>query len=168
MLDHDRAKGSNALEHAPAATIPLVREFTSLTEIATRASDHEVLRAVGTAARERDYMVNMIVHDLLATPVATALLALQLSANVRWGVSTVSGCQARTAADTLLVHLVRVGGAILAVLCQYRGTVLNVVLSLLSDYRFVVICAVLAIIFSHTVAVFCAVLEAIRQCSIAV
>ena len=32
-------------------------------------------------------MVNMIVHDLLATPVATALLALQLSANVSGGVS---------------------------------------------------------------------------------
>lgn len=106
-------------------------------------------------------MVNMIVHDLLATPVATALLALQLSANVRWGVST-SRCRfPRTASNTPRVPDIRVRGVIMALSFQYHCSVFFVVLAVVLLPCVLVVDVVLALPFQYLHAVFDIVLAAV-------
>jgi hypothetical protein len=78
-----------SLKHAPAVSVPLVRQLVILTKVAFWAGYHKIARVVGSASRQRDYMIDVIFFaHLLITPVATAFLSRVLNLNIFCGMTS--------------------------------------------------------------------------------
>src|SRR6266568_8830363 len=78
------AREAKRLEQCP--------ELGVFTQIASRASNDEIFRAIGATTRKRDDVINMIrcTNSLLAV-VAFALLIFVLIADISTGMSAISG-----------------------------------------------------------------------------
>lgn len=86
------------LKQFTAITFPFVREFVAFAHVAMSTCNDNVVRAIGTAARKRDNVVNVKPLDFLAAPIAASLLSLILTLHIFFGVTALSVDFTRTAA----------------------------------------------------------------------